>query len=190
VNSHIVTYYIRGSEYINIVAVQEAEDWKLESWSEEGSVSDMQDIFTGYVPQISEFLARADKVFKWAIYHRPPLPTWSSDKIVLLGDAAHPMVPFLAQGAAMAIEDAYVLAELLSQPIALSQALKCYESSRMGRTRKVQRTAQMNQHIFHAQNNITQMLKSKPLQMIDRLAPYIIRQKMDWLYRYDAENSF
>ncbi|MES1155598.1 MAG: FAD-dependent monooxygenase, partial [Pseudorhodoplanes sp.] len=102
---HIVVYYIRGGQFVNMVASRETDTWVEESWSVESSAQEMSAAFPNVNAEMRMLLDRAQNCFKWGLFDRDPLPWWSKGRITLLGDAAHPMLPFLAQGAAMAIED-------------------------------------------------------------------------------------
>lgn len=135
----VVHYYVRGGELVNWVAAFEADDWRAESWRTEGDRSEMLERFKDWHPTILELLAKSDRCFKWALFDRDPLEQWSQGPATLLGDAAHPMLPYLAQGACMAMEDGYALA--LSMRNAggdVATAFADYEQRRLGRTARVQ----------------------------------------------------
>ncbi len=110
---HLVHYPISAGRLINIVAIVPAGDWRTESWTAEGRVADMQLAFEGWHPDVQQLLAAATDTRRWALYDRTPLPRWTDGRISLLGDAAHAMLPFFAQGAAQAVEDAAVLGDCL-----------------------------------------------------------------------------
>jgi salicylate hydroxylase len=110
---HLVHYHIGGGSLVNVVGVV-PEEWHTESWTARGSVSDLVAAFEGFHPPIPELVGAVEEVYKFAIYDRPPLAEWTVGRVSLLGDASHPMVPFMAQGAAMAIEDAAILARCVS----------------------------------------------------------------------------
>ncbi len=103
---HFVHYYLRGGRLINCVGVCEQDDWRIESWTQEGDLDEFKREFDGWHPTIRGLIGAVDRCFKWALYDRDPLDRWSVGRATLMGDAAHPMLPFLAQGACMAIEDA------------------------------------------------------------------------------------
>ena len=186
-NRHFVSYYVRGGEYVNFVAVEEREDWTSESWREEGDIKELQQAFAGWHPEVSELIQSAKSSFLWALNGREELPVWHKDGAVLLGDACHPMLPFMAQGAAMAIEDAYVLAEKLDQAAYLKEGLIDYEKARKPRTTKIQKMSQMNAGLYHMEGGV--MLgkaKLKALQTAARFMPKIIQSKLDGVYGYDV----
>ena len=109
----VVHYYVRRGEIVNWIAHYEA-DWREESWSVEFDWREAALAYDGWHPLLAELFSRTQRCYKWALYDRDPLPRWTDGRVTLLGDAAHPMLPYLAQGAAQAIEDGYVLAETLA----------------------------------------------------------------------------
>jgi salicylate hydroxylase len=153
---HFVCYYIRGGDLINFVAVQERRDWQKESWHEPGNVNQLRETFNSWHPEVSELLAAAESCFLWALFDRPPLSKWTDNNVALLGDACHPMLPFLAQGAAMAIEDSYVLAHCLASDSHTETALQTYQNIRLPRTRKIQLNARKNAAFYHMGSPIEQ----------------------------------
>ncbi|MCF6329446.1 MAG: FAD-dependent monooxygenase [Henriciella sp.] len=119
---HAVTYLLRGGELANFVGVIECNDWTNESWTEEGNRTQVLADFAGWHPTITRMIEASDQVFRWALFDRAPLQTWTDGCVALLGDACHPMLPFMAQGAAMAVEDAWVLAASISAHGKISSA--------------------------------------------------------------------
>ena len=112
---HLVAYPLRGGTLINFVAVEERASWADEGWSIPDSPENLRAAFQGFAPPVQALLAQVDETFLWGLFNHPVLPRWSNGRIGLLGDACHPMLPFLAQGAVMGLEDAYVLAEALGR---------------------------------------------------------------------------
>ena len=110
---HFVHYPISGGRLVNIVAIVPAGDWRTESWTAEGQIADMIQEFVGWDGRVHELITSATDTKRWALYDRQPLEQWTQRRVTLLGDAAHAMLPFFAQGAAQAIEDAVVLAACL-----------------------------------------------------------------------------
>lgn len=147
---HFVHYYVRGGTLINCVCVVEKPGWQVESWSERGERDELKKDFSGWHEDIQMLIDNldADGCYKWALYDRDPMPQWSYGRMTLLGDACHATLPFLAQGAAMAIEDAAVLARCLKAEDARSAILK-YESLRRSRTARIQAGSRRNAMIFH-----------------------------------------
>ncbi|WP_285729198.1 FAD-dependent oxidoreductase [Nocardiopsis sp. ATB16-24] len=143
VEHHLVHYYVSSLKTFNIIAVVPEEGWETESWTAKGEPEELVKAFADYADPIPELVRRAGTPLKWALHEREPLEKWSEGRFTLLGDSCHPMVPFLAQGAAMAIEDAVVLARALSkaEETGVEQALKVYETTRRSRTAHIQNQA-------------------------------------------------
>ena len=106
---HFVHYFVRDRRLVNFVAVVEQDSWTRESWTDRGHAADALAAFAGWHPQVQKILQSVDETFIWALFDRAPLPQWSSGRVALLGDACHPMLPFMAQGAAQALEDGAAL---------------------------------------------------------------------------------
>ena len=152
-DSHIVSYPINKEGDVSFVAVKKEDYQFKESWKEEGSVKDLQDDFSIYDSKIFPALEDSMPLYKWGIYIRPPLKSMIAKNITLLGDAAHPMVPFLGQGACMAIEDSYSFAMACKENIAnMSIAQQAYDFVRSQRTKKIQRLSMMQGKIYHMKN--------------------------------------
>ena len=152
-DSHIVSYPINKEGDVSFVAVKKEDYQFKESWREEGSVKDLQDDFSIYDSKIFPALEDSMPLYKWGIYIRPPLKSMIAKNITLLGDAAHPIVPFLGQGACMAIEDSYSFAMACKENIAnLSIAQQAYDFVRSQRTKKIQRLSMMQGKIYHMKN--------------------------------------
>ena len=131
-----LSYYpIRNGELLNCVAFVGDSDWREESWSQRGDAGELRSLFSHFDARACAVLSAVpqDACFKWAIYDRAPLKIWCDHNIALLGDAAHPMTPYLGQGAAMAIEDAFVLANVLTRESSVADAFAAYESQRVER---------------------------------------------------------
>jgi salicylate hydroxylase len=137
---HFVHYPISGGRLVNVVAIVPAGDWRTESWTADGQVADMQREFDGWDPRLQQLISAATETKRWALYDRTPLPTWAAGRVALLGDAAHAMLPFFAQGAAQALEDALLLADCLRDvpAAALPAALQRYDAIRRPRASRVQ----------------------------------------------------
>lgn len=165
---HVICYPIRGGELYNVFAGHVSEDWVDESWSVPSSIDELIAGYAGWNEALLEMLSHTTQCFKWGIRDRDPLDSWTHGPIALIGDAAHPMMPTLAQGAAITLEDAFVLARALARygddPLA---ALKAYEAERLPRARDVQLQARQQ-----FQNN-----RKRP-------APPPLSR--DWIFQYDA----
>ena len=201
---HAVTYRLRGGALANIVGVVEHDDWHSESWTERGERAQAVADFAGWHPVVTTLIGAADEHYRWALFDRPPLARWHDGRAVLVGDACHPMLPFLAQGAAMAIEDAWVLAAMLARggPDAdagdsnarddsaaakhLGDAFADFTVARAGRVRKVYDGARHNMRVFHHRNRAKQALVYGTMRVGGRLLPGVAASRLDWLYGEDV----
>ena len=149
---HFVSYHVSGGKNLNCVCLVEQDGWTNESWSERGNIEDLREVYNGWNQTIETLLkiANPNTLYRWALHDRPPMKQWSKGRIILLGDAAHPMLPFLAQGAAMAIEDGAVLADCISSYKDNEKSLKYFEQIRKPRTSFVQFAARRNAKILHS----------------------------------------
>ena len=148
---HFVHYYVRGGALVNCVCVVEKAGWEVESWTQRGDHVELKRDFAGWHGTVAALIDSmdADACFKWALFDRPPMPKWSDGRVTLLGDACHPTLPFMAQGAAMAIEDAAVLARCVDGADDVGKALTRYESLRRSRTSRIQLGSRGNAKLFH-----------------------------------------
>ena len=184
---HAVTYQLGAGDDVNFVGVVETDNEGAEGWMRQGDKADALADFTGWQPDITKLLEQceASQLFRWALYDRAPLSHWSEGRVSLLGDAAHPMLPFLAQGAAMAIEDSWALAQNLSRQVNIAAGLKAYEAARLPRTRKVQARSAGNMKRFHHRSAPAKLLNYGPMWLAGHVAPKIIRSQFDSLYGYN-----
>lgn len=188
-HKHVVTYYLRGGALVNLVGVVEHSSWPYDGWTCQGSRQDILQDYQGWHPIIEQILQAGDdtEFYQWALREIKPLETWSSGRVTLLGDACHAMLPFMAQGAVMAIEDAWVLAQQLQRhPQQITNALYAYERLRKGRTSKVQATARRNGQLYHQSSNAGQMLFYSPLWLASRMLPDFFAKQLDWLFAEDV----
>lgn len=191
---HAVTYRLRRGTLANLVGVAERDDWTVESWSEQGTKADAMRDFAGWHPTIRKIIETAQTHHRWALFDRDPLDQWSEGRVALLGDACHPMLPFMAQGAVMAIEDGYVLAKALAKTLAnplaqtadIPQALRQYYNLRRGRTARVQQAARSNMGVFHQSSIGGKLATYGPLWVASRVAPALLDKRNDWLYGHDV----
>jgi len=175
---HFVHYYVRRGELVNCVCVTEKSGWEVESWTEPGNQEELKAEFTGWHSDIEQLIDNVDQhsLYKWALFDRAPMNRWGSGRVTLLGDACHPTLPFMAQGAAMAIEDAAALAICVENDIA--GGLRRYEDQRRDRTARVQQGSRRNAKVFHL-SGINAWLR-------DRAAGVASKNTMDSLYRYNV----
>ncbi|MGJ8558975.1 MAG: FAD-dependent monooxygenase [Litorimonas sp.] len=188
---HAVTYQLRGGRMANFVGVVEQTEPIAEGWSARGMKADALVDFAGWHPTITTLIKAApeDALFRWALYDRAPLPHWTQGRVTLLGDAAHPMLPFLAQGAAMAVEDAWVLAEAITKAKDLDAGLRTYQAARLPRTSRVQAGSRDNAKTFHKRTTLSQLATYGPMWFAGTVAPSIIRQRLTWLYGEDVTQT-
>lgn len=181
---HAVTYYVRGGDLVNFVGVIEREDWQVEGWLESGDIKELKQDFAPWCSTIHQLIDAADETtcFKWALFDRDPLPVWSKGRVTLLGDACHPMLPFMAQGACMAIEDAWVLATELSKADDPAQAFLAYEELRKKRTARVQMAARANARRFHKGRPAGQLTTYGPMWLAAQVKPDLLNKPFDWIY--------
>jgi salicylate hydroxylase len=147
---HFVHYYVQSERLVNFVAVVEQDSWTRESWTDHGDVAAALAEYDGWHPQVRTILGSVDQTFVWALFDRAPLERWSVGRVTLLGDACHPMLPFMAQGAAQAVEDGATLtACLLRERDNIAEALRLYEELRLPRASKIQGLSAANKIRFH-----------------------------------------
>lgn len=184
---HAVTYRLRGGALANFVGVVERADWRGESWTERGTRAEALADFAGWHPVVTALIERADAHYRWALFDRAPLPRWSEGRVALMGDAAHPTLPFLAQGAVMAMEDAWCLARACAQrPAAIPAALAGVHAARIARTSAVQTGSRANAATFHKRTLPAQLATYGPMWLAGHLAPGFVRSRQDWLYAKDV----
>lgn len=181
--SHLVRYPLRGGRLINLVAVQERKAWADEGWHLQDDPSVVREAFASYAPEIQRDLEKLRQVHLWGLFRRPVARHWTKGRVALLGDAAHATLPFMAQGAVMAIEDAWVLAECLATSDGVEVGLALYESRRKTRCRKVVGAADRNAWAYHLRMPGVRQLAHKGLGLGERLRPGAALSQFDWIYR-------
>lgn len=183
---HVVHYPLRRNELVNIVGVVEKTGWQVESWSTQGRVEDFAADFDGWHEDVQTLIRSVATPYKWALMVRPPMTHWTRGRVALLGDACHPTLPFLAQGAVMAIEDGYILARALAEyaddPVV---AVQRYEAARVERTTRVVEGSAGNARRFH---NPVLASHEGASEYVDReWAEDRVKERYDWLFRYDVD---
>jgi salicylate hydroxylase len=185
---HVIHYYLRGFDTLNIVAIMEVDDWTEESWSLPVDSEEMLALFDGWHPTVRKLLANIAEPFRWGLYGRAPTDLWGNGRISLLGDAVHPMVPFLAQGAAMAMEDGYVLGGLLGKyrdrPL---EALRKYETERRPRANRVQQNSLERAATIHEADPVKRAERNRLYAEMSKANPEQTMHKAEWIYSYDVD---
>lgn len=182
---HLVTYPLRGGRLRNIVAVEERRKWAEESWSLTDDPLALRIAFQDFAPEVRGWLDRIEAPNLWGLFRHPVAARWHGDGAAILGDAAHPTLPFLAQGANMALEDAAVLARMLDETAETSQALAAYQSAREDRVRRIVAAANANARAYHLAGPM-RTLAHLGLRLTGALAPGALLKRFDWLYGFDA----
>jgi salicylate hydroxylase len=185
---HFVNYYVgAGARYHNWVAITPGE-WRVESWTAKGEVADALKEFEGWHPQIRALIGAVETTNRWALYDRNPLPRWTVGRVTLIGDAAHPMLPYMAQGAVQSIEDGAVLAKCLehADPRDVSAALSRYEQTRKPRASRCQEGSRHNAVMFHLPDGEEQRRRDANIASA-ATAPL---PQNAWLYGHDVEAEF
>ncbi|MEJ8574544.1 FAD-dependent monooxygenase [Microbaculum marinum] len=176
-DAHLVHYGVRAGEEVNVVAIF-ADHWSEPGWSAPGRRGDVIARYADWSPLAQAVVAAPKRWVKWALADRPPLSRWGVGPVTLAGDAAHPMLPFLAQGAAMGIEDGHVLGQALAGADDVEAAFRRYENRRMARTARVQRGARANGDIYHL-GGIAGRARDAAMGV---MGPDRLLARFDWLY--------
>lgn len=182
---HVVHYPLRGGAVLNFVGALERTDWQIESWSARGTTEELAADYRGWHEDIQTLIRNIPVPHKWALMVRPPMPRWTVGRVTLLGDACHSMVPFLAQGAVMAMEDGLILARALTELDGdVASRLVRYEEARRERTRRAVEGSADNIARFH-DRALADPVGAR--QYVEReWAGHNVASRYEWLFRYDA----
>ncbi len=178
---HVVTYPLRDHTMMNVVAIEERSDWQEEGWQRRGDPDELRARFSDFGGLVGDILGQVQETNIWALFLRPVAGSWQNGRVALLGDAAHPTLPFMAQGACLALEDAWMLARSFDEQPGIQQALAAYETRRKPRTRKVVAAAGANARNFHLRGPMR--LAAQAALMA--IGPHLAR-KYEWIYSYDV----
>ena len=183
---HLVTYPLRGGQLVNVVAVQERANWAADGWQHRDDPQNLRRAFADFSPDVQKLLRSVDNLHLWGLFRHPVAQNWYQDHAVLLGDAAHPTLPFLAQGANMALEDAWVLADCLANAETTSGALARYQKRREGRVRRVIAVSGRNAWKYHLRLPPLRKAAHAALRFVSLKAPQYLTRQFDWLYHHDV----
>ena len=183
---HLVSYPLRGGRDLNIVAVQERTEWAEESWSQRDDPEALRAVFKDFGPEVQGMLAKVREVHLWGLFRHMVAPVWQGGGTALLGDAAHPTLPFMAQGAVMALEDAWVLADALAREATVAKGLASYQHRRAARVRRVINAANGNARKYHLSFGPLRWAAHSALRLGGALAPTRMMTQFNWLYGHDV----
>jgi salicylate hydroxylase len=182
---HLVSYPLRGGTQLNLVAVEERTEWAEESWSAAGDPSDLRARFADFGAAAQAMLGRVDSVRKWGLFRHPVAPVWGEGRLAVLGDAAHPTLPFMAQGASLALEDAWALPAALAAAPDIAGALVMYQAARHQRARDVVEAANGNAWKYHLSLKPVRLAAHMALRLGGAIAPDRMMRQFDWIYGHD-----
>jgi salicylate hydroxylase len=182
---HLVTYPLRGGALRNIVAVEERRTWVEESWSLTDDPLALRIAFADFVPEVRGWLDQIERPNLWGLFRHSVAPVWHGHGAVILGDAAHPTLPFLAQGANMALEDAWVLADCLAATTSGDAAFSAYQAHRKTRCLRIVEAANANARNYHL-SGVRRDVGHAVLRVTSRFAPNVLANRFRWLYGHDV----
>ena len=184
--AHVIHYPLRRGELVNLVGIVEQDGWRSESWSEQGSRADFLQDFAHWHEDVQTLIRAVDQPYKWALMAREPMQSWTRGRVTLLGDACHPTLPFLAQGAVMAIEDGYILARAMAQYSGQPElALLRYEQARLERTARVVRGSAENARRFH--NPVLASHEGASAYVAREWAEERVKERYEWMFSHDVD---
>lgn len=181
---HVINYLLRRGELFNFVGIVERGDWRVESWTEKGTREECAEDFSRWHDDVHELIRNIEQPYKWALLGREPRETIARGCVALTGDAAHPTLPMLAQGANMAIEDGMVLARCLSADDDVERGLTRYQAARVERTAKLVRGANEMAKRFH--NPALADAAGARAYVDAQWNEATVKQRYDWIFQYDA----
>ena len=186
-NKHIVSYPVRGSDQLNLVLIQESENDEIFEWSRKEKPENIKNLFSEFGGDLGDALKSVETVHKWGLSSQDIPSTWAIDNIFLIGDALHPMLPFLAQGANCALEDAFILAKLITfhEP---SKAAEKYIEIRKPRLLRLMKAIKNNVWKFHLEHSLFRIGAHRSLSLLDKTFPQSANLPFRWLYNYDVTN--
>ena len=185
---HLVSYPLRGGRQRNIVAVEERSRWAEESWTLRDDPMDLRLAFETFSPRVRGWLDRVEEVHLWGLFRHPVARHWHGPRTAILGDAAHPTLPFLAQGANMALEDAWVLADCLARHDTPEAAFAAYQQARAARCARIVAASTANARAYHLSSPLRD-IAHLGLRIGGRIAPQAALRRFEWIYGMDVTKA-
>ncbi len=183
---HLVCYPLRGGAQVNLVAVQERTGWTDEGWHHRDDPANLRAAFAGFGGQAAALLAQVDEVGLWGLFRHPVAANWHAPGVAILGDAAHPTLPFMAQGANMALEDAWVLGDCLARLGPGQAGLAAYQAARRDRVVRVIGAANGNAWKYHMRPGPARFAAHLALRLGGAVASERMLRQFDWIYGFDV----
>ncbi|SDI47093.1 FAD-dependent monooxygenase [Aliiruegeria lutimaris] len=183
---HLVAYPLRGGTVLNIVGVHERGEWTEDGWNHPGDPDQFRALFGEFGDPVRGWLQRIEDVIVWGLFKHAVAPRWHGANAALMGDAAHPTLPFLAQGACMALEDAWVLADCLDSSESREAALARYESLRAPRCKRIVDAGTANARNYHLSSAPVRGFAHMGLRVIGKTMPGFMPDRFKWLYSHDV----
>ena len=183
---HVVSYPIRDRSLINLVLIEERNSWTKEGWSHKGDAENLRESFCAFNFGIGDLLSQVQEPYLWGLFRHPVAEKWYADGIVLLGDAAHPTLPFMAQGANLALEDAWILARCLSEASMPEKGMQNYQEKRKNRVERIISVAERNAWKYHLSFPPLKWAAHKSMWAMSKVVPNRMVRHFDWIYRYDV----
>ncbi len=182
---HLVHYPLAGGKLMNIVGVESRAEWAADGWSIPDDPARLRTAFSDFALPVRDLLGGVEDVHLWGLHLYPVLERWSKGPVVLIGDAAHPTLPFMAQGANLALEDAGVLARLLTDCADINSAFERFEKIRKTRVTRIISAARANGRNYH-RRGLSKIAAHLALGLGQRLEPGLVARRFDWIYAHDA----
>jgi salicylate hydroxylase len=186
---HLVSYPLRGGTLRNIVAVEERKRWAEESWTLRDDSLDLKLAFEGFSDRVRAWLDRVEDPWLWGLFRHRVAETWvrpmGQGGVAILGDAAHPTLPFLAQGASMGLEDGWVLTHALATHDSAAAALAAYQAARKPRCTRIVAAANANARAYHLAG-LPRIIGHTGLRILGQMSPGTMLSRFDWLYGHDV----